>query len=201
MFTRWRDFSLHLGRLAVQGCPFYMQDIRMKGELGRHTSPPSFLSRAKKETRLWDVLWWLLLQFGTSLSWVIDLKQRTMDFQWNLFDHLIKPSSLYLLCLIRRRLCSLQWQFVRLQPSCPWCTYSGGPTSADHPTGKMPTYDQTPWIYHDCVRAGVTLYQVVSDVAVLPTNRGQCCKLCRRQPRGFRQATSTTYSLCILTQR
>lgn len=35
----------------------------------------------------------------------------------------------------------------------------------------------------------------------LPTSRGQCCKQCHRQPRGFRQATSTTYSLCTLTRR
>lgn len=47
---------------------------------------------------------------------------------------------LYLLCFIHRWLCALQWQFVRLQPARPWCTYSGGPISADHPTGKMHTY-------------------------------------------------------------
>lgn len=97
MFTRWRDFSLHLGRLAVQGCPFCIQDIRMKWELDRHTSPPphcpSFLSRAKKETWLRDVLWWLLLRFGTSLSWVLRLKRWWMGFQLNVPDRQMKPFS------------------------------------------------------------------------------------------------------------
>lgn len=40
---------------------------------------------------------------------------------------------------IPRGLCSLQRQSVRLQSTCPWCPYSGGPTSADHPAGKMRT--------------------------------------------------------------
>lgn len=38
---------------------------------------------------------------------------------------------------IPRGLRSLQWQSVRLQSTCPWSSYSGGPTSADHAAGDM----------------------------------------------------------------
>lgn len=117
----------------------------------------------------------------------------SVKFAWSSNETVL----LYLLCFIHRWLCALQWQFVRLQPARPWCTYSGGPISADHPTGKMHTYEQTLWICHDYVSASVTLYLVVSDALALYINRGQCCKPCLRQPRGIRQATSTVYSLCI----
>ena len=54
-------------------------------------------------------------------------------FCWYLFTHLMKLPS------IHRGLSSLQRQPVRLQPTCPWRSNSGGPASADHPAGKMHT--------------------------------------------------------------
>lgn len=41
----------------------------------------------------------------------------------------------------------------------------------------------------------------LSDTLDVLSRRRQCCKWCRRQPKGFRQATSATYSLSILTRR
>lgn len=43
--------------------------------------------------------------------------------------------------------------------------------------------------------------KVISVTVALLASSGQCCKQWRRQPRGSRVATSTTYSLCTLIRR
>lgn len=195
------------GEISCPRLSFCMQHIRMKGELDRHTLlPPQYQSSKfkKKEKKrnfvagcsvVAVIMIWKQYVVSTEpvvvVCFAIDLYVRI----WSEFC----PLS----CAIHRGFCPFQRQSVRLQPTRPWSSYSGGPTSADDPTGKTHTHGTHLPLDHRSrsQTVGLTAHEVLFDAVTLPTSRGQCCKRCRRQPRGFRQATSTIYSLCTLTRR
>lgn len=151
MFTRWSDFSLHLGRLAVQGCPSACKIKGWKEGWDWHThtfsSPLSVspqLNKNKHCCRMFCGGCYYSLEAACREYWTYANDGWLLC--WDLFDHLNR-----LLSLVPRGLCSLQRQSVRLQPTCPWYSYSGGPTSADNPTGKMRTNLTN--LFSDCVGA------------------------------------------------
>lgn len=138
------------GEISCPRLPFCMQDIRMKGELGpTHTVSSSLsvspqLNKNKHCCRMFCGGFYYSLEAACREYWTC------ANGGWllclDLFDHLNR-----LLSLVPRGLCSLQRQSVRLQPTCPRCSYSGGPTSADNPTGKMRTNLTN--LFSDCVGA------------------------------------------------